>query len=215
MFTGIIEEIGTLRSRKQRAQGAVLSIAAERVLGGLQPGDSIAVNGACLTATGIAGGMFSCDLSTETIRRTTLGMIREGAPVNLERPLAAGGRLGGHFVQGHVDGVGRLRSGSSGREGAELVFEYPVEIERYLVEKGSIAVDGISLTIASLQARTFSVAVIPYTLGMTSLGCLTPGESVNIEVDILAKYVERFLQTRSGGGQPPTITAEYLREQGF
>ena len=142
-------------------------------------------------------------------------MIREGTPVNLERPLAAGGRVGGHFVQGHVDGVGRLRSGAKSGDGAELVFEYPVDIERYLVEKGSIAVDGISLTIASLQARTFVVAVIPYTLRVTSLGRLTSGESVNIEVDILAKYVERFLQMRSGGGQPPPITTEYLREQGF
>ena len=215
MFTGIVEGTGTIESRKPRAVGASVSISSGSMLDGLRQGDSVAVNGVCLTITEVAAGMFRCDLSPETILRTTLGSLKEGTLVNLERPLSVGARLGGHFVQGHVDGVGRLRSSTPGGDGAELVFEYPPEIGRYLARKGSVAVDGISLTISSLQERTFSVAVIPYTMRVTNLGRLAHGTAVNIEADIIAKYVERILQAAPAAERVPGLTATYLKEQGF
>jgi len=215
LFTGIIEEIGRVRSLRKQAGSAILGIEARLVAAELNPGDSIAVNGACLTVTAREKGGFSCDLSPETIQRTTLGAARKGMAVNLERPLSLGSRLGGHFVQGHVDGVGRLVSRAPGGDGWAVTIECPAELERYLVSKGSVAVDGISLTIAALEENAFTVAVIPFTLKMTNLGSMEIGSAVNLEADILGKYVERFFQLGLASNKPSGLSAAYLREQGF
>jgi riboflavin synthase len=192
MFTGIVEELGEIEDLRVAAEGAVLTIAARGVAAGLRAGDSIACNGVCLTVVETDGKSFRCDLSAETLRRTSFGAARCGSGVNLERPLEAGGRIGGHFVLGHVDGVGSLAESRPCGEGRTMSFAFPRDLERYLVWKGSIAVDGISLTIAELGVESFSVAVIPHTLGVTNLRDLAPGDPVNLEVDILGKYFERF-----------------------
>ncbi len=205
MFTGIIEEIGRVRA----ARPARLTLTAKKVLEDTEPGDSIAVNGACLTVTELSPHSFSVDVMPETLRRTNLGALRSGDGVNLERPLAAGGRFGGHFVQGHVDGVGRLRSVVPENEALLLKFEAPQEIMRYIVQKGFIAVDGVSLTVVECNSTTFSVSLVTYTLENTTLGGRRPGDMVNLEVDIIAKYVARL---REGGA---AITMEFLAEHGF
>jgi riboflavin synthase len=215
LFTGIIEEVGRVRSLRRQAESAVLGIEARSVGAELKPGDSIAVNGACLTVTDRKGDGLSCDLSPETLQRTTLGEARRGMAVNLERPLSLGSRLGGHFVQGHIDGIGRLISRAPGGDGSVVTIEYPAELERYFVYKGSVAVDGISLTIAALKGNAFTVAVIPFTMKTTNLGSLQVGSAVNLEVDILGKYVERFFQSGLASDKPSGLSAAYLKEQGF
>jgi len=217
VFTGIIEEIGTIREIRFIHEGAVITISAEKILPGIKIGDSVAVNGVCLTATAVEAGSFACDISAETLRLSGFKQAKQGLRVNLERSLMLGGRLGGHIVLGHVDGVGRLISRISSGEGLEISFSFPRQLERYLVYKGSIAVNGVSLTIASLVQDSFSVAAIPLTLEETNLAGLNIGDPVNLEVDILGKYFERFFQlgiskdekTKSG------ISAEYLQSQGF
>lgn len=215
MFTGIIEAIGIIRSLEYRRDGAELVVKAEGLVSSLRSGHSIAVNGVCLTVTRCESDMFSCDLSAETLHRSTLGRARLGMRVNLERPLAVGDRLGGHFVLGHVDGMGSLARNEPSGEGRLMAFRFPRELERYLVHKGSVAVDGISLTIASLKEEVFSVAVIPQTLDRTILKNLKLGDSVNLEVDILGKYFERFFQLGQIQDKPQELTLEYLKEQGF
>jgi len=215
MFTGIIEDLGVVRALRPEPDGASLTVAAERIAGDLRQGNSVAVNGVCLTVTELGAETFSCDLSAETLRRSTLGRTRAGMPVNLERPLAVGDRLDGHFVLGHVDGTGRLVSKVPAGGGCTMSFEFPRELERYLVYKGSIAVDGISLTVASLEADTFTVAIIPHTLQVTNLKDLNPGNDVNLETDILGKYVERFFQAGMTRENSPKLTFEYLKERGF
>jgi riboflavin synthase len=215
MFTGIVEETGTVQHLSIASQGATLAIAGASIIPGMKPGDSVAVNGVCLTVTECDSGMFSCDLSAETLERTTLCCLTPGLAVNLERPLALGDRLGGHFVMGHVDAVGSLISSKPSGEGSIMVFGYPAELERYLVYKGSVAIDGISLTIASLRQRCFSVAIIPHTLDATNLRDLRPGASVNLEVDLLGKYLERFFQLGHTGKPSARLTEAYLKEQGF
>jgi riboflavin synthase len=217
VFTGIVEATGIIRARNAAGGGATLLIEAEGIVPGLKTGDSIAVNGACLTVVEIGARDFVCDLSAETLRRTTLGKVREGISVNLERPLAIGARLGGHFVLGHVDGIGRLVSAVSIGEGMEMEFSVPAELERYLVAKGSVAIDGISLTIAQLRASGFNVAVIPYTYRVTNLHQLRPGDAVNLEGDVLAKYFERFFQLGLMPERKPErkLTVEELKEQGY
>lgn len=217
MFTGIIEEVGTIREIKSLSAGAVLTVAGKVILPDLKIGDSIAVNGVCLTATRIDPDAFVCDVSSETLRRSNLGQAKTGTEVNLERALLVGGRLGGHFVLGHVDGVGRLTAKTRSGAGYVVSFSYPRELERYLVFKGSISVNGISLTIASLETTTFSVAVIPHTLESTSLRAMVPGDSVNLEVDILGKYFERFFQLGLAPQEKglSRITSDYLKSQGF
>lgn len=190
-------------------------VSSPEVSSGLKVGDSIAVNGVCLTAVHCMGDAFACDLSAETLARTSFGKASEGAPVNLERALLIGSRLGGHFVQGHIDGVGSLAATVASSDGSLMTFEFPLDLVRYIVTKGSIAVDGISLTVASLQGNCFSVAVIPHTLLQTNLGTLRPGDPVNLEVDILAKYVERFCQPGLVHDRSSKWNLEYLREQGF
>ncbi len=192
MFTGIVEATGVVTSSDRRDDVVRLRIATPT--GDLPVGGSIAVNGCCLTATAVAPDGFACELTEETLRRTAFGeRLRPGARVNLERPMRADGRFDGHVVQGHVDACGAVvrltRSGSA----AELEIATPPEVQRYLVEKGSIAVDGISLTVASLLPAGFTVAVIPYTLERTNLAEARAGDRVNLEIDVIAKYVERLL----------------------
>lgn len=217
MFTGIIEEAGIIRSLCTTSTGAALLVEAHRISPELNAGDSVAVNGVCLTVVDHDGRSFSCDLSAETLSRSTLGKARQGTVVNLERPLALGDRLGGHFVQGHVDGVSSLLASVSSGEGVEMEFSVPADLERYLVTKGSIAVDGISLTIARLKTDAFTVAVIPHTYRITNLRRLSPGDAVNLETDILAKYFERFFELGLSQAQipKPKLTVDLLKEQGF
>jgi riboflavin synthase len=205
MFTGIVEEIGKVKS----VQPGRLTIAAKKALEGTKLGDSIAVNGACLTVIAIDGDAFSIEVMPETLRRTNLGQLRPGGGVNLERALAVGERMGGHFVQGHVDSVGRILS-LIPEEGAVLMrVQAPQEVMGYVVEKGFIAVDGVSLTIVSHDNTSFTVSLVAYTRQNTILGSKKPGDMVNIEVDVLAKYVEQLAKGKSG------ITTEFLAEQGF
>jgi riboflavin synthase len=189
MFTGIVEELGVVRSH---ANGR-LSVGCDRVLHDAAVGDSIAVNGVCLTVVERDDASLGFDLSPETLARTALDRLEDGSPVNLERPVTLATRLGGHMVQGHVDGVGRVTSVQPHDGGTDVTIEAASGLERYLVEKGSVTVDGVSLTVASLDGPHFIVALIPHTLAVTTLGGAAPGDPVNVEVDVIAKYVERFL----------------------
>jgi len=206
MFTGIIEEVGTVKS----ATEGKLVISAKKVIEGTKPGDSIDVNGACLTVTALDGESFSVSVMPETQRRTNLGTLRSRDKVNLERPLALGGRLGGHFVQGHADGIARILSLAPEAEAVIAKFGAPPEIMRYVVEKGFIAVDGVSLTVISRDVTSFAISLVAYTLQNTAFSAKKRGDIVNIEVDILAKYIEQFRKAGNSG-----ITAEFLAEHGF
>ncbi len=217
MFTGIIEELGVIQELRIAAEGAKITIAARQVLSGLKIGDSVSVNGVCLTATQMLSGSFLCDISAETLRLSNFKLAKPGARVNLERSLVIGDRLGGHFVLGHVDGIGRLMSKKASGMGFVTTFSYPKELERYFVYKGSIAINGISLTIAALEPSAFSVAVIPHTFEWTNLRELNAGDPVNLEVDVLGRYFERFFQLGLLQGEKPGsgLTSEYLKNQGF
>ena len=195
MFTGIIEELGSVRSIDERGENARLVISARVVTEGTNHGDSISVNGVCLTALDIESGSFAADVSKETLQRSTLGSLKPGAPVNLERAVTPATRLGGHNVQGHVDARGQFAGVENHGESWTLRIAYPKEIARYLVFKGSVAVEGISLTIAGLTDDYFEIAIIPKTWEVTNLSNLKPGDNVNIEVDIIGKYVEKLLAT--------------------
>jgi riboflavin synthase len=194
MFTGLIEEVGRVEARRPLDKGARIGIRSERLWKELEIGDSICVNGVCLTVVEMRQEGFEADVSEESLNRTTLGDLGRGARVNLERALTLSSPLGGHLVLGHVDGVGRIEGIERQGEGSMFEFTFPSELDVYLVEKGSIAVDGISLTISSLEAGRFRVAVIPHTLQGTNLAGLKAGEPVNLETDIIGKYVHRFLQ---------------------
>ncbi|MEP6742358.1 MAG: riboflavin synthase [bacterium] len=194
MFTGIIEELGRVRSIEPRGENAYLTIAAHLVTQDTKHGDSIAVNGVCLTALDIHPDSFGADVSRETLERSTLGRLRTDAPVNLERAVTPITRLGGHIVQGHVDARGKLISVADHEGSWTVRIEYPAEIARYLVFKGSVAVEGISLTIAALTDKYFEVAIIPKTWEVTNFSQLKPGDEVNLEADMIAKYVERILR---------------------
>jgi len=206
MFTGIIEEVGKVIS----AQAESLAIEASQVLQGMEVGGSIAVNGACLTVTKFDAASFSTSLMPETLTRTNLGLLKVGDGVNLERPLVLGGQLGGHLVQGHIDDTGKVVSITRSGEATLIRFETSPEVMRYVVEKGFIAVDGISLTVVSRNSSSFLVSVVEYTQKHTTLGRHQVGNLVNIEVDIIAKYLEQLSQTRRSG-----ITADFLKEHGF
>lgn len=195
MFTGIIEELGRVRAVTPDEGGARIEIEARTVLDDATIGASIAVNGCCLTVVELADGWWAADAVTETLERTCLGVLDTGDPVNLERPVRVSDRLGGHLVQGHVDGVGHIVARESLPDGStRIAIATPPGLSRYLVEKGSVTVDGISLTVAGVNRDRFTVAVIPHTLSVTTLGHKTESAPVNLEVDILAKYVERLLQ---------------------
>ncbi|HEY8149616.1 MAG TPA: riboflavin synthase [Vicinamibacteria bacterium] len=198
MFTGIVEEVGEVEAAVRRRDVLAVRIRARAVTAGLARGGSIAVDGCCLTAVEADGDGFACDLTAETLDRTAFAQrLVPGALVNLERPMRADGRFDGHIVQGHVDGVGEIVALERSGEAAELSVAVPPDLERYLVEKGSIAVDGISLTVAVLRPRGFSVALIPYTLDHTNLRAARPGDRVNLEIDVIAKYVERLIAPAS------------------
>jgi riboflavin synthase len=199
MFTGIIEETGTVAALEPRETGARLRIQCTTVLEDAREGSSIAVNGVCLTALDITSSSFAADLAPETLRRTNLGNLKAGSRVNLERPLAANGRLSGHIVQGHVDGTGELVAFDPLGDGNWwLTIRVPQELDRFLVFKGSIAVDGISLTIATLENCLLGITIIPHTVEMTSLSGYRAGDRVNLECDILAKHVEKLMSLRAG-----------------
>ncbi|MEO3745818.1 riboflavin synthase [Plantactinospora sp. B5E13] len=201
MFTGIVEELGELVRRTDTGgDSALVAIRGPLVVSDARHGDSISVNGVCLTVVDVEGDVFTADVMGETFRRTALGALRPGDPVNLERAATLGSRLGGHLVQGHVDGVAAIVRREPAEQWETVTFTLPAGLARYVVEKGSITVDGISLTVAALDAETFSVGLIPTTLKATTLGAKQVGEPVNLEVDVLAKYVERLLTT---GGRLP------------
>ena len=199
MFTGIIEELGRVREIEKRGEDARIMIEARTVTEGSADGDSISVNGVCLTALDVQPDSFAADVSKETLLRSTLGSLSGGSAVNLERAVTPATRLGGHIVQGHVDARGTFLAAESHGESWTFRIAYPQEIARYLVFKGSVAVEGISLTIANLTDDYFEIAVIPKTWQVTNFSQLEPGDQVNLEVDVIAKYVERILGVRSTG----------------
>ena len=202
MFTGLVEELGTVRAVKPNATGARLEIEAATVLDDAVLGASIAVNGCCLTAVEFGDGWWAADAVEETLRRTSLGALRSGDRVNLERPVRLADRLGGHIVQGHVDGVGQIADKELLADGSTRVsIAADDTVLRYVVEKGSITVDGVSLTVAAVGDKTFEFAMIPHTATVTTLGIKGPGDPVNLEVDLVAKYVERL----GGFHQPPPM----------
>ena len=201
MFTGIIEELGRVRAIDHREGGARLEIAAATVLADVTAGDSIAVNGCCLTVVDSGDGWWAGDVVIETMERTALGSLEAGEPVNLERPLRLSDHLGGHLVQGHVDAIGHVAAKTPLADGSTcFTFSAPPDVLRYVVRKGSVAIDGISLTVASLGDEVFDVAVIPHTLAVTTLGHKEQGAAVNLEADLIAKYVERLLVPTSREG---------------
>jgi riboflavin synthase len=205
MFTGIVEEMGKVIS-----SAGGLKIAADKVLDGVQKGDSMAVNGVCLTITALDKKSFSAEVMPETLDKTNLGLLRPGDGVNLERPLTPNSRLGGHFVQGHIDDTARLSSVDRRGESLLLRFDVPTRLMPYIVEKGFIAVDGVSLTVVSRENNSFQVSIVGYTREHTTLGNRGAGDVVNLEVDIIAKYVEQLNKPHSGG-----ITLDFLEEHGF
>ena len=211
MFTGIVEELGVLRTLRRGARSAVLSIGAKTVLSDLKTGDSVAVNGVCLTVTQVDGGGFIADVMPETLNRSCLGTLVPGSPVNLERAMAAGGRFGGHIVSGHIDGTGTITALRRDDNALWYTVAAGRNLMRYLVEKGSVAIDGISLTVAMVEEDRFSVSLIPHTAAVTVLGRKRPGDLVNLETDLIGKYVEKLL----GPAGPRGISLEFLAENGF
>ncbi len=213
MFTGLIEEVGHVKSIVERNGKRHLTIVAERLPRELKKGDSVAVSGVCLTAVALGPNSFGADLAEETWTLTSFSRITEGALVNLELPMKADGRMGGHIVQGHVDGTGEFL-GMEKIPGAEdywLHIEIPSELARYVVYKGSIAIEGISLTVARVEGNTVTIAIIPHTWEMTNLRSLKPGDPVNLETDIIAKYVEKMM----GGERAAGVSVEKLVSEGF
>lgn len=218
MFTGLVEEMGCLQARGDHGGGMRLLVSARQALiSGLAEGDSIAVNGVCLTVTEIKGSNFSALVMPETLRKSNLGAALPGDRLNLERALPLGGRLGGHLVSGHIDATGSLTRRYPEGNALILRFAVPAELTRYMIPKGSIALDGVSLTIAGLDASSFSVSLIPLTAERTTLGRLKIGAAVNIEVDLVGKYVEKMLQPYRGEGMGSGqgLTAAFLEEEGF
>ena len=214
MFTGLIEHVGWLESTEQNGAGARICVNAGPLAASLAKSGSIAVNGCCLTAVEITGETFAADLSGETLRRTSLGELKPGARVNLERPLTTMKEIGGHFVQGHVDGVGRVARIESEGPNWWLGVKIPAELAVYVAMKGSIALDGISLTVAGWHDGVVEAAIIPFTYEHTNLATMAVGDAVNVECDILAKYVERFISARREA-TPSRLTLAHLVEEGF
>ncbi len=217
MFTGIIEEVGVIESVKKGVNSAVITIRADKVLSDLALGDSVCMNGVCLTATEITGHSYSVDVMHETLKRTNLGELKGGSRVNLERAMIANGRFGGHIVAGHIDGTGKIVSMEKDDNAVKITIAADRSILKYIIDKGSIAIDGISLTVAMVNESAFMVSVIPHTAANTTLLEKKPGDTVNLENDMIGKYVEKLLLTgedapeeKSGG-----ITLEFLAEHGF
>lgn len=217
MFTGIIEEIGTVRRIERGAAGARLTIGAKAVLEGTKIGDSIATNGVCLTVVSMTADSFSADVMAESLRRSGLGQLQSGSPVNLERAMAANGRFGGHIVSGHIDGTGTIASQKREDNAVWVTVHAPAALLRYIVEKGSIAIDGVSLTVAAVDETGFSVSIIPHTGSETILLGKKPGETVNLECDVIGKYVEKLLTPygKDEGTAKSGITMDFLAQHGF
>lgn len=213
MFTGIIEELGTVGQMDRRPDSIKLTIQARKVLEGTQLGDSIAVNGVCLTVTSMTDSSFTADVMHETMRRSSLSDIKSGSKVNLERAMQVGGRLGGHIVSGHIDGVGHIVRIAADGIARVITISIPKDMEPFIVEKGSIAIDGISLTVVSVGNSQFSVSIIPHTMANTTLIDKHPGAVVNLETDVIGKYVHSF--TTAHTGKRSGITMETLLENGF
>jgi len=223
MFTGIVEELGSVRHVLPGSRAGKIVIGASKVLEGTQIGDSIAVNGVCLTVVAMGEDEFTADVMPETLRKSSLGQLKTGDPVDLERAMAADGRFGGHIVSGHIDGVGRIKDVRPEQNARVVTIEAPASVLALIVEKGSIAIDGISLTVASVGATTFSVSIIPHTGEQTVLLRKRAGDMVNLENDIVGKYVQKLLAGGAANDAPVTgagnarggLTLEYLQENGF
>lgn len=216
MFTGIIEEVGVIKSIRMGAQSAVITIEAEKVLEDIHLGDSIAMNGVCLTVTSFDSHSYSVDIMHESLKRTNLGSMKSGSRVNLERAMAADGRFGGHIVAGHVDGTGKITSMEKDDNAVWIYIQAEPSVLKYIVEKGSITIDGISLTVAKVDEKSFAVSVIPHTGTHTTLLEKKPGDTVNLENDMIGKYVEKLLNYQEKENKPSSrITMEFLRENGF
>lgn len=215
MFTGIIEELGTLQLVERGNQSAVLHIQCQKVLEGTKIGDSIAVNGVCLTVTSLSSEGYTADVMAETLNRSALGSLRRGSKVNLERAMAADGRFGGHIVAGHVDGIGTIEKISRDETAVWYQVAATPEILRYIVEKGSITIDGISLTVARVSDTNFCVSIIPHTQANTSLKEKGIGDAVNLETDIIGKYVEKLCQPGEIEQKESKLTLQFLMENGF
>ena len=215
MFTGIVEELGAIRAVRRGAASAVLSIGAAEVLSDLKIGDSVAVNGVCLTVTSLDDGGFTADVMHETLGRSSLGALVPGSRVNLERAMPANGRFGGHIVSGHIDGTGKIVSVRPDDNALWYTISAAPELLRYIVEKGSITIDGISLTVAAVDEVSFSVSLIPHTAAVTTLGKKRAGDIVNLETDIIGKYVEKLLRPAPEPERQEGISLEFLAENGF
>lgn len=217
LFTGIVEEVGEIRGIKKREKSSILSIKANKVIEDIKLGDSICTNGVCLTVTNIYGNVFDADVMAETLRRSNLGGLKVGSKVNLERALSAKGRFGGHIVSGHIDGVGRIISLEKEDNAVWVTIEVKENILQYVVEKGSIAIDGISLTVAYVDDKVFKVSIIPHTGKETILLSKTNEDTVNLECDVIGKYVEKLLTFKDSKKveNKNSISEEFLKENGF
>jgi riboflavin synthase len=218
MFTGIIEEIGSISNIKQTGESIIMTINAKKILKDVQLGDSIAVNGVCLTVTSFSEKQFTVDVMPETVKATSLRSLIRGSKVNLERAMAAGGRFGGHFVSGHADGLGVIKSKKAVDNAVYYEIEVSSDIHQFIIYKGSITVDGTSLTVFGLSENSFTISLIPHTTSETIIGLKGTGDIVNVECDMLGKYIDHFLSKRFNGTQSKskhTITSQFLEENGF
>ena len=221
MFTGLVEEVGTLQGVHKGVNSAVLTIGCRTVLAGTKVGDSIMTNGVCLTVTELGASYFTADVMHETLSRSSLGDLSPGSPVNLERAMPADGRFGGHMVSGHIDGTGTVKELRKDDNAVWYTIEAAPELLRYIVEKGSICIDGISLTVAAVDDRSFKVSIIPHTQAVTNLSSKGIGSTVNLECDVIGKYVEKLLGPYGNGGASPAeekssgLTEAFLKEHGF
>ena len=213
MFTGIIEEVGTVSEFKKLSNGAKLKIKCKTILEDINIGDSISINGCCQTVTEIFSDGFTVDVSDETLRVTTFENLKNADFVNLERALTPTTRMGGHIVQGHIDGIGKFISAEKKCEFYDMTFEIPTDLNKYIVKKGSISINGISLTVANINHSQITVAVIPHTYKNTTMNLLKPNDIVNIETDVLGRYVEKFLSSRDNNSS--NLTEDFLKENGF
>lgn len=215
MFTGIVEEIGTVKAIQKGAASSFIKIQADKIFSDMHIGDSIAVNGVCLTVTDFGRKIFRADVMNETLKRSSLGTLKNGSPVNLERAMAADGRFGGHIVSGHIDGTGTVSDIKNDGIAVWYTISAPPEIMRYIVEKGSIAIDGISLTVAAVTDSTFSVSIIPHTAEQTILSTKKVGDVVNLENDIVGKYIEKLMAPLTENRKQSSVTREFLAKYGF
>jgi riboflavin synthase len=215
MFTGLIEEIGEIKSIEKAAKSAMITIKSEKVLQGIKLGDSICTNGVCLTVTEFTSNTFSVDVMAETVRSSNLGKLKQGSKVNLERALRLEGRLGGHIVSGHIDGIGTIIDLQSEENATWVSVKTTTDILKYIVHKGSITIDGISLTVAYVDESIFKVSIIPHTKGETTLVIKKIGDEVNLESDMMAKYVEKLLKYGEVPVQKKSINMDFLKENGF